>query len=40
VPLGGVITSLVVALVISQLAAIQPARKASRSKILEAIHYE
>ncbi|MBW6466260.1 MAG: FtsX-like permease family protein [Brevefilum sp.] len=40
VPLGGVITSLVVALVISQLAAIQPARKASRTNILEAIHYE
>jgi putative ABC transport system permease protein len=40
VPLGGVITSLVVALVISQLAAIHPARKASRTNILEAIHYE
>jgi putative ABC transport system permease protein len=40
VPLSGVITSLVVALVISQMAAIQPARKASRTNILEAIHYE
>jgi putative ABC transport system permease protein len=40
VPLGGVITSLVVALVISQMAAIQPARKASRTNILEAIQYE
>lgn len=40
VPLGGVITSLLVALVISQMAAIQPARKASKTNILEAIHYE
>jgi ABC-type lipoprotein release transport system permease subunit len=39
-PLGGVITSLVVALVISQMAVIQPARKASRTNILEAIQYE
>lgn len=40
VPLGGVIVSLIVALVISQMAAIQPARKASRTNVLEAIRYE
>jgi len=40
IPLGGIITSLVVALVVSQVAAIQPARKAARTNVLEAIHYE
>lgn len=39
-PVQGVIASLVVALVISQLAAILPARRAARSHILDAIHYE
>ncbi len=40
VPLGGVLTSLIVALVISQLAAIQPARRAARTNVLVAIRYE
>jgi putative ABC transport system permease protein len=40
VPVEGIITSLIVALVISQIAAIQPARKAARTNVLEAIHYE
>jgi putative ABC transport system permease protein len=40
VPIGGIITSLVVALVISQIAAIQPALKAARTNVLEAIHFE
>ncbi len=40
VPIGGIITSLIVALAISQIAAIQPARKAARTNVLEAIHYE
>jgi putative ABC transport system permease protein len=39
-PVGAVIAGLFVALVVSQLAAIFPARRASRTKILEAIHYE
>jgi len=40
VPIEGIIISLFVALVISQIAAIQPARRAARINILEAIHYE
>lgn len=40
IPLGGVLTSLIVALVVSQIAAIQPARKAARTNVLEAIRYE
>lgn len=40
IPIGGIITSLIVALVVSQVAAIQPARKAARTNVLEAIHYE
>jgi putative ABC transport system permease protein len=40
VPLGGVIMGLIVALLISQVAALQPARKAARTNVLEAIHYE
>jgi putative ABC transport system permease protein len=40
VPVGAVIAGLFVSLVVSQLAAIFPARRASRTKILEAIHYE
>lgn len=40
VPLGGVLTSLIVSLVISQLAAIQPARRAARTNVLVAIRYE
>jgi putative ABC transport system permease protein len=39
-PVGAVIAGLFVSLVVSQLAAIFPARRASRTKILEAIHYE
>jgi putative ABC transport system permease protein len=39
-PPDGVILSLVIALVISQLAAIAPARRASKVRILEAVHYE
>jgi ABC-type lipoprotein release transport system permease subunit len=34
------VMGLVVSLVISQIAAIQPARKASRTNVLEAIRYE
>jgi putative ABC transport system permease protein len=40
VPTIAIVMGLVVALVISQLAAIQPARKASRTNVLEAIRYE
>jgi putative ABC transport system permease protein len=40
IPTAGVITSLVVALVVSQLSALQPARKASKIKVLDAIRYE
>ena len=39
-PASGVITSLVIALVVSQLAAIAPARRAASVRILEAVHYE
>jgi len=40
VPAGGVIIGLVIALGISQLAAFQPARKAAKTNVLEAIRYE
>jgi putative ABC transport system permease protein len=39
-PAGGIILTFVVAFVISQIAAIFPGRRASRIKILEAVHYE
>lgn len=39
-PLSGLFFSLVAALVISQLAAVLPARRAARVKILEAVQYE
>jgi ABC-type lipoprotein release transport system permease subunit len=39
-PAEGVALSVVIALVISQLAAIAPARRAARVRILEAVHYE
>lgn len=39
-PIGAVIAGLLIALVVSQLAAIFPARRASRTQILDAIHYE
>ena len=40
VPMGGVLMGLVIALGISQMAAFQPARKAARTNVLEAIRYE
>jgi putative ABC transport system permease protein len=40
VPIEAVILGLIVALVVSQLAAIQPARRAAKTNVLEAIHYE
>ena len=39
-PLQGVLISLILALVVSQLAAIWPARRAARLSIIEAIHFE
>ncbi len=39
-PLSGVVVSLFIALVISQLAALWPARRASRIRIIEAIQFE
>jgi putative ABC transport system permease protein len=39
-PLGAVLVGMMVALVVSQLAALLPARRAARTRILEAIHYE
>lgn len=40
IPLGGVITGLVVSILISQLAALQPANRANKTNILDAIRYE
>ena len=40
VPPSGIIISLIIAFVISQITAIQPARKAAKIKVLEAIQYE
>ncbi len=39
-PLAGVLVSLVIALVVSQVAAFWPARRASRVRIIEAIQFE
>jgi putative ABC transport system permease protein len=39
-PPEGIITSGVIALIVSQLAAIAPALRAARTRILEAVHYE
>ena len=39
-PIDGVIITLIVALVVSQIAAILPARRAAGIRILEAVHYE
>ncbi|MBN1452473.1 MAG: FtsX-like permease family protein [Anaerolineales bacterium] len=39
-PPEGVIISVVIAMIISQLAAIAPARRAAKVRILEAVHYE
>jgi putative ABC transport system permease protein len=39
-PPEGVILSVIIAMIISQLAAIAPARRAARVRILEAVHYE
>jgi putative ABC transport system permease protein len=40
IPSDGVAVSLVMALIVSQLAAISPALRAARTRILEALHYE
>ena len=40
IPTEGVAVSLVMALVVSQVAAISPALRAARTHILEALHYE
>ncbi len=40
VPIGGIITGLIVSVVISQIAAIYPANKAAHTDILNAIHFE
>jgi putative ABC transport system permease protein len=40
VPVGGVVIGLIISLGISQLAAFQPARKAAKTNVLEAIRYE
>jgi putative ABC transport system permease protein len=39
-PIDGVLMTLLVTLIVSQIAAILPARRAARIKILEAVHYE
>ena len=39
-PIDGVILTLIVALIVSQIAAILPARRAAGIRILEAVHYE
>ncbi len=39
-PLGAVLAGMLLAVVVSQMAAFLPARRAARTKILEAIHYE
>jgi putative ABC transport system permease protein len=39
-PIDGVLLTLLVALIVSQIAAILPARRAAGIKILEAVHYE
>jgi len=40
VPFEAIILGLIVALLVSQIAAIQPSRRAARTNVLEAIHYE
>jgi putative ABC transport system permease protein len=40
IPLDGLAVSLVMALIVSQVAAISPAFRAARTHILEALHYE
>jgi putative ABC transport system permease protein len=40
IPLIAVIAGVLISLVVSQLAAILPARRAAKIRILEAIHYE
>ncbi len=40
IPPEGIVVSVVMALIVSQIAAISPARRAARTQILEAIHYE
>jgi putative ABC transport system permease protein len=40
VPASGIVISLIVALIISQMTAISPARRAANTNVLEAIHYE
>jgi putative ABC transport system permease protein len=40
IPLGAIVIGLMVALLVSQLAAALPAQRAARTRILEAIHYE
>lgn len=40
VPYQAVVLGLIVALVVSQIAALQPSRRAARTNVLEAIHYE
>lgn len=40
VPVGAIIAGLLIAIVVSQLAAILPARRAAYTRILDAIHYE
>ena len=39
-PISAIIVSLIIALVVSQVAAVQPAWRASNSNIIEALHYE
>ena len=39
-PMSAIIVSLILALVVSQFAAVSPARRASYSNIIEALHYE
>jgi putative ABC transport system permease protein len=39
-PAQGVLVSLVIALVVSQIAALWPAQRAARTRILDAIQYE
>ncbi len=39
-PIGAIIVGLIISLVVSQFAAVQPARRASNANIIEALHYE
>lgn len=40
IPVGAILIGLIVAVLVSQLAAAMPARRAARTRILDAIHYE